>query len=304
MSKKKVIAIDAGKFNLKGRSDLGVLVYNTKYTFENTDADMLGAKTYNIKYRGEEYTIGDNATYSDKNEGKDSLVHVICTLTSISLLRGDATDIILMYGESFNKYINPIHKRLLKSIFEGEHTITVGDEEHTFNINLCHILPEGMGNVLCNMDAYKGVRYQVDWGGTTVIFMKTINGRPDADVCRSFHLGMHNLAAIIEDKLIKAGQGRHEIAKIDEWIREGCEDIEKQKIINSVIKEQLLKIDDKLSAFGINLHEYLEVTFIGGTAQLFQSQIKAHYKCARIYHDCLMANVNGYYEYGIAKYGR
>lgn len=300
---KKVVAIDAGKFNLKGKSDIGELLFKTKYSFGHTDTDMLGVNTFNIIFEGEEYTIGNNATYSDKNEGKDTKVHIMCTLSAIALLSGGAEEIILMYGESFNKYMNADHKRRLKAKLEGRHTIIVDGKAYTFNITLCHILPEGMGHILSNLKAYQGVQYTLDWGGTTVNFIKSINGRPDTEVSKSFHLGMHNICAIATDKIDKAGIGKFDNDLVDQWIKEGCKDIRIQKIINIVIKEQLLKIDDKLSGFGINLHDYLEVTFIGGTSDQFQSQIKEHYACARLYSDPLRANVNGFYEYGRVKYG-
>lgn len=301
---KKVVAVDAGKRNLKGRSDIGELLFNTKYSFGHTDDDMLGGNTFNIIFEGEEFTIGNNATFSDKNEGKDTKVHIMCTLSAVALLSGGAEEIILMYGESFNKYTNAEHKRKLKSKLEGRHTIVVDGKSYTFTITLCHILPEGMGHILCNLKAYQGVQYTLDWGGTTVIFIKTINGRPDTEVSKSFHLGMHHINATIADRLDKAGIGKYDGDLIDQWIKEGCKDMRIQKIIDIVIKEQLLKIDDRLAGFGINLHDYLDVTFIGGTSEQFQSQIKEHYACARLYSDPLRANVNGFYEYGRIKFGK
>ena len=303
---KKIIAIDAGKFNLKGKSDIGELIFNTKYSEHETDAELLGEKTYNVSYKGKKYTVGNNATIPDMNEGKDSEVHILSTLTAIALLRGEAKEIVLMYGESFNKYSNPDHKRRLKSLFEGEHTITVGSHTHTFTINLCHILPEGIGHILCDMETYKGVQYTVDWGGTTAIFIKTMNGRPDMDISASFHLGMHNINAIVSRELIKAGIGRYDMDMIGEWIQNGCDfNSDIQRIIDETVKQQLLKIDKELSGFGINLHVYQQgITFIGGTSQLFQSHIRKHYKYSNIHKNCLKANVNGFYEYGVAKYGR
>lgn len=301
---KKLIAVDCGKFNTKAKSDIGELIFGTRYSLGFTDPDMLGEKTYNVKYKGQEYTLGDNANHADKNEGKLSMVHILSTLTAIALLSDGAECIELMYGESFNKYSNAEHKRRIKEVFEGAHTIKVGDTEYNFEITLCHILPEGIGHILSDMRTYSGLQYTIDWGGTTVIFIKAINGRPDMQESKSFHLGMHNVVAIIQDQLIKKGIGRYDNEQIEEWIENGCKKIEIQKVINNVISEQLIRIDECLSGFGINLHEYLDVTFIGGTSQKFAPYIKQHYQCANIYSDCLRANVNGYYEYGRAKYGK
>lgn len=303
MCNKKVVAIDAGKFNLKGKSEVGDVLFNTKFSLGHTDESLLGKGTYNVTIGDKELTIGNNASFGDKKEGKASDVHVWSTLTAVALLRGDATKIILMYGESYNKYVQKEHKKLIKERFQGKHKIEVNGVVHEFEITLCHVLPEGLGHILSNLSAYMGVQYVIDWGGATVIFMEVLNGVPQPDKCHSFLIGVNNVNAIIASKLSKSGLGTHSENQIKEWVEDGCSNKAIQQIIDNVITEQLYKLDDKLNGFGIDLHEFLKVTFIGGTSQLLSSQIKKHYECAEIYSKCLTANVDGFWEYGRLKFG-
>lgn len=307
MALKKIIAIDSGAFNTKGKSDIGDVLFNTKYSPRHSDTGMLGEDTYNATIDGEHVTIGNSALRTDKSEGKDSPLHIWSTLSSIALLRGGAKDIILGYGESFNKYSNEEHKNSLIKLLKGEHTVELesknGKKElHEFTISLVHILPEGTGHILSNLKANMGVRYVIDWGGSTINFLEVINGRPTENSV-SFPFGVHNINSLVWSKLSKNGLGNFSEAQIKEWVSDGCPNKKIQQVIDEVIDDQLYKLDDALAGFNINLHDYLEVAFTGGTTLLFESQIRKYYKCAKIENDCLTGNVNGFYEYMRLKYG-
>ena len=97
--KRKIIAVDSGAFNTKGVSDIGEVLFNTKYSARHTDAGYLGEDTYNVTINGKELTIGNNATRTDKREGKHTDIHIWSALTAVAHLRGDADEIILGYVE-------------------------------------------------------------------------------------------------------------------------------------------------------------------------------------------------------------
>lgn len=305
--KRKIIAIDSGASNTKGTSDVGDILYSTKYSPRHTDAGYLGENTFNVTIDGKSMTIGNNATRVDKTEGKDSDIHIWSALTAIALLRGDAEEILLGYGESFNKYGQDEHKQKIINRLNGEHTVEVENtkgkkEVHKFNIILTHILPEGTGHILQNLRANMGLKYAFDWGGSTINFLEILNGRPTENSL-SFPFGMHNIVAQAKLAIAKANLGTFTETQIKEWIEKGCANRDIQREIDYVIEEQLYKIDSELSGLNINLHDFLEVDFTGGTCQLFQSQIKAHWSCARILPECIMNNVKGFYEYMRLKYG-
>lgn len=306
--KRKVVAIDSGAYNTKGKSSVGNIMFRTRFSLNHIDLGMCSNNnTYNVTINGKEYTIGDSADYEDISEGKDSEVHILTTLTSVALLRGDAKNIILMYGESYNMYSNPEQKRKIKNLLEGDHIVTVESkngiiETHEFTIELVHILPEGVGHILQDLRNNLDIKYVWDWGGSTVNFLEVINGVPSKK-SRSFELGMHNLTGSVESAISKAGHGRRPEDLVKQWIENGCPDRDIQKIIDKELYDQLYKIDHELKKNSINLQKFHEVTFIGGTSQLFSKQIRERYSCAIVYPKCLTANVDGFYEYGRLKYG-
>jgi hypothetical protein len=304
---RKVMAIDSGAFNTKVVTDIGDAIFRTRYSPRHTDAGYLGSDTYNATIDGKELTIGNNATYSDKNEGKHTDPHIWSTLTAMALLRGDADEIILGYGESFNKYVQNRQKELISNKLIGDHIVEIENnkgqkEVHEFKIIKVHVLPEGTGHILSNLKANQGVRYVFDWGGSTINVLEIVNGRP-TERSQSLQLGAYNINALVGSAISKAGLGRFSDEQIREWVEKGCPNIHIQREIDNVIEDQLYKIDDALSGFGINLHDYLEVDFVGGASALFESQIKKHWACARIQPDCVMSNVRGFYEFMRLKYG-
>lgn len=307
LKNRKVVAVDSGAYHTKGKSSVGSVMFRTKYTNKHTDLGMANENTYNVTINGKKLTIGDSAKYEDVGEGKDSDLHIESTLTSVALLRGDAKEVVLIYGESFNMYRNEEQKELIKNRLLGKHEVTIESkngsvEVHKFEITLVHILPEGVGHILMDLRNNQGVKYVWDWGGSTVNFLEVINGIP-SDNSRSFELGMHNLTGSVEDAISKAGFGRRPEQLVKTWIENGCPDRDIQSIIDDVLDEQLYKIDHELRKNNINLQKFHEVTFIGGTSQLFSKQIRERYACAILYPKCLTANVDGFYEYGRLKYG-
>lgn len=302
MKKRQVVGIDAGKYNTKGKSEKGTCIFRTKYSTGYSDPNTLGRSNFNVTYDDKEYTIGEQGTESDKNEGKESLIHKISTLIALSIIAEEDNDIILIYGESFNKYANESHRKIIEEMFLGEHKILINEKEYKFNITEVHVLPEGIGHILQDITNNLGVKYVSDWGGTTFNFLKVINGAPDRNLSTSFKLGMHNMTSVIRSKIAKEGIGDFEEDLIQNWIDTAAPKKEIQKIIDSSIEEQFLKIENKLAPLGINLYELPEVTFVGGTSEMFKNTIIKKYEGAKVHSNCLYATVEGLYEFGRLKY--
>lgn len=311
--KSDVVAIDNGLMNLKGKSKHGEIIFQNKFSEGHTDVELKGKNTFNVSYGKKEWTIGENASRTHKLEGKDSEFHIVSALTAITKLfpkkeftvaeekNPNGKEMVLMYGESINRYFNDEHKQELRELFEGTHVIMVDGEVYKFTILFCHVLPEGIGHIIQNLEAYSGIRYTVDMGGGTINFTKTINGRPD-ETSFSVGLGMHNITAKVQNELSREKVGAFDEDMVKQYIRFGCDRNDINMIIERVIFNQFKELDDKLAGFGIDLHKLLEIHFIGGTSQQLSSQIRKYYKNAIVYEDSLYANVKGYYEYGRVKY--
>lgn len=309
----KLIAIDNGKMNLKAKHGNKEICYLNKYSKKLTDDEnLLGKNTYNVSYKGSNYTIGANGRTSDRNEGKASKYHIIQALTAITrFIEPDCKDnICLMYGESVDMYFNNSHKIDIKTKLEGRHTVYVNGVAYNFNVEYVQILPEGIGHILQDLDKYIGVQYVVDIGGGTINFLKVVNGRPEPDVCRSFLLGVNNIISEIQTNLKRAGYGAYDEDLISQYLttRE-CPNVSVLKKMDELVLEQLEKLDETLAVRDINIHNLLRVhpvTFIGGGSQLFKEHINRYYKSEvtdnLVVKDALMANARGFYEYGVAKF--
>ena len=78
---------------------------------------------------------------------------------------------------------------------------------------------------------------------------------------------------------------------------------------DEIILEQLAKLDEELAVNDINIHNILKVhpvIFVGGGSDLFKFHINKYYKSDvvdnLVVDNALMANVRGFYEYGLAKF--
>lgn len=307
--KRKIIAIDCGKMNLKAKCGEQEIVYKNSYSIRHTDESLLGDNTFNVVYDGNMYIIGNNGSKALSGEGKESRIHLVSALTAITHFldpEDDNDDIYVMYGESVDRYFNQKHKNYIKKNLEGTHEIMVGDKMFNFRVKYVHILPEGIGHILENLGKYRGVQYVVDIGGSTINFLTVINGRPIEEESRSYPMGIHNIKAKVGKAINTAGLGRFKDTLIDEFINNGCSNSEIQAIINNTIEDHFEEFNDELKNLGVEIEKLLgahSVVFIGGGSELFRNQIELYYENATITDEPLLANVRGFYTYGVAKFG-
>lgn len=321
MNKRKVIAIDNGKKNLKAKCGDLEIVYANNYSEGHTpNVTLLGKNTYNVTYKNQEYTIGENARTSDKNIGKGSNIQIIQALTAITrfLTAGVNENICVLYGESVDKYFDNEHKKNIKALLEGGHTIIVDGNDgvvtYTFTVEEVHILPEGTGELLSDfVNKIEGTYYVVDIGGGTINFLTTSGCRPEPEKSTSLPLGINNIITKIMKNAKRKGidgvEGQYKL--IHEYLkdRKKCVSTKLDNIIEETIFEQFKELDDNLAGYGVNLHELLKiqpVMFIGGGSQLFKSQIDKYYKCevsteSLVVENPIMSNVRGFYNYGLIK---
>lgn len=310
-----IIAIDNGKMNMKIKCGDEEIVYKNRFSIGHTDDEnLLGEYTYNVTYKNQDYTIGDNAKKSDKNEGKGSQEQIVQALTAITrfIKPIEKRPIYIMYGESVDYYFRDDQKESIKNSLEGNHTIQVNDETYMFNVELVQVLPEGIGYILENLSDLLGVQYVVDIGGGTINFLTVDNGRPSPEDSFSYLLGVNNiLAKSISQIKRKTTMGALPDKMLLSFIMnpDSCQNKELRSIIDQVITEQFKELDDKLAGVDINIHDYLKaqrVYFVGGGAELFRNFLEKYYHsevCNQVVVDePLFANVRGFYAYGVSKF--
>lgn len=310
-----VIAVDCGKMNLKAKGEIDGVVkeiyYKNAYSLQTGDAGMLGANTFNVEHENQHYIVGERANNMMFGEGKDDEHHILSTLVAITHFldaeKNKGDDVVLVYGESWSRYNNSKHKQEIKNKFEKRHIITVGGVEYDFNIRLVHILPEGIGHILQDLDRFSGIQYVVDIGGTTINYLTVNNGLPIPERSTSLELGTHTLRTNIIKAMTENDMARLDEVKIDEYIeKNNCKKKEVTNIIEDCILAQFQELDVKLAGFKVDLHKVLEiddVIFIGGGSETLKERIKDYYRGATVLDEAMLMNVRGFYTYGVAKYG-
>ena len=304
----KVIAIDCGKSNMK------TIYGNNAYIFANKIdegyGDSLNSVTWNVEYKGKKYYVGDGASGSDLGEGKGSIQHKIQALTTVCY-HLDPTEkndnIVLIYGESLDYYFDETHRDEIIDSLTGKHTMKINEEEYNFEIKKVHILPEGYGHIISNINSYlKGRCYVVDFGGRTMNFLTINNGAPVKEFSFSNEMGVYDLVGKCTSALKLEGFRRSD-EEVESYIRYGTTE-EIQSIIDRVALQHFKTYDDVLRKRKIDIHSLLKsekVVFIGGGAVAFASVIKKHYgENVVIPSEPIIANVKGFYQYGARRFGR
>lgn len=316
MTKRKIVAIDNGKMNVKAKAEDIELHYLNRYSLGHVeDESLLGEDTFNVVYKNKRYVVGARASSSDKNEGKASEAHIVQALVAISrLVNPENRDkLVVIYGESVDMYFDEEHKKNIRIALEGKHSITVGGVEYVLDIDHVQILPEGIGEILNDFENKQGIQYIVDIGGGTINFLTTLDGAPLNELSGSFLLGVNNVVANAKRELKRAGFGTCDHARVLQYLNDRATSKSKKlnDILDETVENQFLKLDDELAGLDINIHNILksqEVIFVGGGSELFSSQIEKFYKCEvssekLVVEDALMANVRGFYEYGVQMFG-
>lgn len=303
---RKIIAIDCGKMNMKAKCGDVEFIYRNRYN--RGSSDLQGANTWNVIYKSEPFVVGDNGTQSDTREGKASEEHIMCALTAMThfLEPEKVENVVLIYGESITKYLDSKNRQAIVDRFVGLHEIVVDGKKFKINIEIVHVLPEGIGHIIQDLPNYMGTQYVIDIGGKTINFLSLENGRLIEDESFSEGKGILN----IENKVAKEIKRRFtELPDrvISQYIKEGAPVQEYNQIISDAIYEQFEKFDNVLNRENIYIHELCEshgVSFVGGGSELFRPEIESYYKRARIIDEAVMSNVRGFYTYGVARYGQ
>lgn len=310
----KVIAIDCGKNNMKAIYNNRACIYNNKLNYKH--GDSLNGFTWNVTYQGNKYYVGDGAEESDLGEGKASFEHKIQALTVIAHFldpKEKNDDVVVVYGESIDYYFDVENREEIINALEGKHTIIIEEEgqevEYKFTIKKVHVLPEGMGYIIRNINTcIKGKYYVVDIGGRTINFLSAQNGVPVEKESFSNEMGVYDIASKCQQSLKQAKLGNIEIENILNYIKYGAKSPEVQAVINKTVIEHFKRFDDIVRLRGIDLHKLIKtdnVIFVGGGAQAFEEQIREHYgNGVSIPDKPILTNVNGFYLYGLKRFGR
>jgi len=308
----KIIAIDAGKRNIKALSaNDEKIIFGNKRSIGHSEFNNTG--TFNVTYQDLELSFGSQAVQYDARAGKATKQCLIGALIAITNFIEPSEEVNenlgIVYGESITKFYSTNNKEQIIKLLLGNHKITVNNNVYSFRIKEVKVVPEGIGHIISNLKECRGIQYVVDLGGTTVDFLTFDNARPDVTNSRSLDMGTNNIVAKIQSALaiknIKLSK-----ALIEEYLNKTStsENEIVIKTIDKVVKEQLILMESEFSDLELSIKDITgagkNVFFVGGTAGMLKKEIQELFGShAIVVDEPVWSNVRGFYKYGVAKMG-
>ena len=317
-----MMVIDNGKMNLKAICEDEELIYRNNIIKGVSQVGLLSENTHNVTFEMIDYTVGNSAYEKEMEEGKGSDEDMVTCFTAITKLlekkelAEENVDIVLIYGESMNKYLNVGYKNFLTEKFLGEKKITRDGVEYKFNITECHILPEGIGILfeeLLEEEEIKELYYITDIGGSTINYLTVSEFLPVEKECFSEEKGVHFLARRLTNFIRQRGEIINEDVIKKNLVAERSLGNE---VLDELKKEFGLKyvaetIEKSWKSIGVNIKEmisYQPFYITGGGAGLFKEELEEYFKVGNktvtIKPQSVWSNCRGFRNYGKYKLGK
>lgn len=258
-----ILAINAGYYNTKVKSNAGLFIHPTKVQ-ENID----GSKTLIIG--DTKYEIGNGNR--DINEKQLNRVHDVCTIYNI-LKHGYAEGTYLVMCLPMSLYLDREYRERYRKKWIGVHEGIVDGVARRVTIKQCTVFAEGAAAYLPYKATLKDYAVGIlDFGGNTINCMIYAYGELQRDTISTLDLGMIKLERAIIDELNEKMHWNVQEYEVREIIKSGEAKSVVEECINKhleSVKQRLLEKKwnvDRLTIFAtgggsLQLKEYLEKKF-------------------------------------------
>ncbi len=298
----KYASVDSGKFASKTSwanedfSAVQKMQFRTKMSAGNMEDDAIESGTYVCEIDGNTYKIGNGAvTPADLETSKKSEIHKNCTLLALALLADEnkVDNFHVSIGIPVNEFA-VVDRRLEYKNFilpDGEITIPYRSQKSdvikkTFRITHKYVYPESAGGLYLNAARNKDAAGVIDIGSLNVNNTYYQNFEPDLEYSMTSELGgqilINNLAAELTAELGMRCDERlvSKVLRADPEMRylvpnKPDKVIEKKskEIIDAALLRHVREIKRMCDSKKWSL-DFMELTFIGGTAALLKNEIK------------------------------
>lgn len=300
-----IAAMDSGKFHSRFFAGEEVDMFRTK--LEKTLSS--NPKSNTIKFEGDTYLIGNDASDIDYEPSKETLTHKLCIY--YALIRNGYANrkINLAVGTPIKYFKDPQTKQSYADFIKGNGNVEVeyNGVPYTIMINEVLVVPEGCGILYSSDKNYNDLtsRYIgiIDIGGLNAQGRVYQMGTPLPEFDMDSELGTHTLSQDIADKLnMEDKNARYSSAQIESLIERHFnrgvlltneKDIVAIKKIEVYLEDHLASILRKCQAKKWNL-EYMDMMFTGGGSQLLKGYIES--KGFDVSDNCIQDNVRGFYD--------
>lgn len=282
---------------------------------EDENIDSIDADSFLVEYNGARYIVGEQAKTSSDGSSKLNYIHEICGLVAITryLEEGMIGNVNFILATPLNQLSSKDHVSAYKGFFTTDKkpkTIIVNDKEYKFFTQNIISRAEGSGIVIKQPDKFKDYTLLVDLGGMNLGYSVYKNGKAIRDTRDIDEVGNNRLEKIIS-KYISKNDTSAALAsktKIERAIRNGYLKVNGEKDLKSV--EYIKKAKDvyikevlgALSKNSIDISEYDNVLFIGGTTQNVKDSISEYIKHADFTVNSQWDAVEGLYSVALTKF--
>lgn len=328
---KKVLVIDHGNGNIKGRSEIAAGVLPSLVAFKKDIGESITGKKERLKtyeIEGIEYVWGKDitkvkdvfTTYGFQNRYKEPLYKVLTSIALADLALKSKVqptdDVIVITGVPSNE-IGAEAANELKNVFEGLHTVKVDGKIVKVNVEEVIILPQPIGTVMNQyLDAdgfvaderYEDIRVGIIDIGTGTTDLDSISGLRRENEFKSVETGMKDVYQEIADYInSQNSNAKVEYYHVEPFFEEGQYKLSERHVINfeEIKPKAIFQVAEKIKQ-GIKnawktFDRFDEIIITGGGAQLFAHAIEDLVGQIKISQHPQQANAEGFFKYGMFK---
>lgn len=293
--------------------------------------------TYSVPFSDDEYVWGkdidqlhldeylsDTIMYGDRY---NSEAFKLLANFALGLLASDFSDakeqvleVVITAGLPTGDYANKNRLKDLSKVLSGQHQVTIDNKIFTVRVKETNILPQPIGtlyNELLDKEGYINNKEYlnqkvgiVDIGGGTILIDTILNFQLSSKNRHQYNTGVNDLYESIASKI----EGDVSIYQLEKDLRKGSkerqwsyrfsknrqEDI--TKLVNSECDRFTKRLIDNINSTLRNLDSIDTLLFTGGGANLINQKLLKHtFKNSVIVKDTELANVKGFYKFGLSK---
>lgn len=300
------VVVDCGNYTTKAnyydsdftKGEGGVTIF----TLASNGRDRINQNAYIVKYKGEDYVVGDVNKTANVNihTSKMDLTHKLATLVAIHSLVPNGAEVELFVGMPIQSFYNVEHRNEYVNYYlqEGEVELVVNNVKKTFTIAKVVALPESVGYVFnYPSDSLIGV---VDIGYTTVDASVFHECSPIKDTVFSLVEGANSFVTQARDSLLKELLVNYPEWQMNEILTKGVIGDKAQKVKEVVYNckiDYLRKLANQMVKHGWEI-DSLPIIFTGGGSILLAEVIN-DFETFTLSENPIYDNLDGFVEMGM-----
>ena len=309
----RIIAVDPGKFAIKSATldDPNVLTLRSKlYSLnDNEQFDPQGNSVY-ITYEGKNYIIGDQGVAVDQDFSKETILHKVGLMASLSRFIKDGDAVRLVLGCPASIYKDKTAREHYRDFMtdNGNLKFETNTDKYDVSIVSTLVLPESSGAPYVYPQYFKDSRVAVvDIGGLNLNFSVYNNLVLELDSMRTVNYGGYMIEDMVKDKFsgrfgVALSQADYEQVLVNDGLfKNGTILPESTDLLHELFHQFAADISKVVKSFDYDL-SIMKVLFIGGSSNLLKNDITEFIPHAMIRNDCAHVNVTGFLKVGELKY--